>query len=492
VAGFDAKSDGRDSALADAASLSYRYDKREDVLWFRVGLYNVPNKDAFGISVALDTASDDAVKANWWGQNKTFRFDRLVTAWVTRGPNGFQGIIGISDAKGATAKEFSNLRRDNVQIRVESDSIVVGVKRTDVTDKLKFNVIAAVGSNQILSDDVPTTGSVPIDLSAERPTRGLREIDVSRNNLKLPADYKTIDHNQQPSIKKYGHGKQALLLIPGMYSGSTSFTGFIDRNNSQYRMFVVTPPGINGAHARPVPASTSSFGQLTWTRLLEKDILDLIRRERLIKPVIVAERQPGSISAIELALKSPDEIGGVILIGTNLVQFMPSPKDPTRKAPASIQERLQSVDEAWAAQWFKYVTPETWLSNDLRAEFLTPDVAKGEAARNGFEMAPLEVKIRYLCEFWASDLSADLDRLRVPVLVLIPGFDEKFLAEPANASAKTVYIDSWESLRQKSPNLEIVKISNTRLLLLDDQPKEADDAVSAFMEKVSKPGSHKY
>ena len=94
---FDAKGDGRDPSLADAAQLAYRYDKQQDLLWFRVSLYGAPNENAFGVNIVVDTGDDNAARMNWWGGNKTFRFDKLITAWVTRGVKGYEGIIGVGD-----------------------------------------------------------------------------------------------------------------------------------------------------------------------------------------------------------------------------------------------------------------------------------------------------------------------------------------------------------------------------------------------------------
>src|SRR2546423_2889929 len=197
---FDAKGDGRNSSLADAAQLAYRYDKQQDLLWFRVSLYGVPNENAFGVNIAIDSGGDDATKMNWWGGNKAFKFDKLITAWVTRGDNGYQGTIGVGDVAGVNANQLNNLHQNNLQIRVEGDSIVIGVKRTDITEKMKMNVIAAVGSNEQWNDDLPNTGSAAIDLSKTMP--GVREIDVSRNNLELPKDFKTIANRQLPVITK--------------------------------------------------------------------------------------------------------------------------------------------------------------------------------------------------------------------------------------------------------------------------------------------------
>jgi len=483
VLSFDGRADGRDSSLADAALLAYRYDKQQDLLWFRVTLYGAPNGEGFGVNLVLDTGADDAARMNWWGANKAFRFDKLVTAWVTPSDNGFHGTIGVGDPAGAQAKQFNNLRQNNLQIRVEGDSIVIGVKRTDVTDKLQMKLLAAVGSNLHWNDDIPNVGSASIDLSVEKP-KAVREIDVSRNNLKLPAGYQTLPDDRCPQITEQGRGKQTLILVPGMYSGASSFAGFIAQNQAQYKMYLLTPPGLNGTAARAVPAAGSSFSEMTWTRRLERDILELIRKQKLRKPVIVAERQPAAQAAIELAVQHPDQIAGVVLVATNLVQFFPAPKDRTRKTPTTYQERVVTVDESWAGLWFKYVTPETWRSGDLGVRLLSVDPSRAQLAWDELEAAPVEIKIRYLCEFWASDITRSFDKLQVPVMALVPGFDEKFLAEPANGFAKSAFLDSWEILVPKHPRLELVKIPDARMLVLDDQPKLADEAIARFIAQL--------
>jgi pimeloyl-ACP methyl ester carboxylesterase len=483
ILAFDQKDDGREASLADAATLSYRYDKAQDVLWFRLSLYGTPNHQSFGLNIAFDTRGDETAKLNWWGSNKSFRFDKLLTAWVTRGQNGYEGTVGIANVQGVQAKQFNNLVQNNLQISIEGDSIIVGVKRTDVTDRSKMDLIAAVGSKEQWNDDLPNMGQATIDLDAERPKKGLREIDVTRNNLQFSSDYKTLRDNQPPRIVTKGQGKTTLILIPGMYSGETSFESFIARNGAQYKMYLVTPAGLEGTPAPAMP-STSSYSELAWTRRLERDILDLIRQKKLTKPILVAEQQPASIAAMETAIQHPDQIGGVVIAGAALVTSFPSPKDPTRKTPATPEERASLVNEGWAAQWFKYVTPETWNSNDLAAPLLSDTTSIGEKAWRENELTPLAVKIRYLLEYWASDVTQHLDRLHVPVVVLIPGFDEKFLADPANSFAKTSIVGSWENPVFKT-KFELVKIANARMLVFDDQPSQADEAIARFVKQIS-------
>jgi pimeloyl-ACP methyl ester carboxylesterase len=482
----DPAGDGNDPSLPDAAQLSYQYDKQQDLLWFRVSLFNSPNLEKFGVNLVVDTGGDDATKMNWWGANKAFKFDRLVTAWVQRGTNGYQGTIGVADTTGIKEKHFTNLSHDNLQIRIDGRSFLLGIKRKGITDKMKFNLIAAVGSNERWNDDVPGTGSTTLDLAAAKCVRGLREIDVSRNNFELPPGYQTLPADAAPVVVRKGKGSQPLILIPGMYSGLKSFDGFMARNEPRYKFYLLTPPGLNGTPARAMPDADTSFTELTWTRHLERDILDLIKREKLIKPVIIAGQMPASVAAMELAEEHSEQIGGVILVGVNPVQFVFSPKDPTRKTPASPEERARMIDEALGGYWFKFVTPETWLSNDFPPESLSAVTATGQQASDELEAAPLPIKIRYLCEFSASDVTRKFDKLNVPLLALIPGFDDKYLADPANSGMKTAYIDRWENLNPKPLKLQLAKVPNARILVLDDQPKEADDAVNKFVEQIVK------
>ena len=116
---------------------------------------------------------------------------------------------------------------------------------------------------------------------------------------------------------------------------ATSADGFIARNSKRYEFYVITPPGLNGTPARPLPPETTSYGELTWTRRLERDILDLINRGKLSKPVIVTHGFPGSLAAHELAAQHADTFGGVIDIAAIPLQLFPSPKDPSGRTPSS-------------------------------------------------------------------------------------------------------------------------------------------------------------
>jgi hypothetical protein len=166
---------------------------------------------------------------------------------------------------------------------------------------------------------------------------------------------------------------------------------------------------------------------------------------------------------------------------------MPTFSNPGRTATPA--ERIRLVDKAWAEQWFKYVTPATWESNNYPAAMLANDPVLAEAARRQLEAVPLPVKIRYLIEFMAADHTALLEGLRVPMLALRPAFNAALLAEPANAWFKGSFQDAWDPF-SKHPMIEVATIPDARALLLDDQPADADRAIASFVDLRARRRTH--
>ena len=267
-----------------------------------------------------------------------------------------------------------------------------------------------------------------------------------------------------------------------MYSGDAVFGQFMARNVSRYRFHILTPPGLGGTPPRRLPPETTSVGEFTWTRRLARDIRELIDRNRLDKPIVVVHGFPGSLAAEELASTHPHLLGGVVEVASMPVQAMASFRNAGRELTPA--ERIDIVDVSWVQQWFKYVTPETWESNNYPAAMLANDAERAERARRQLEGAPLPVKIRYLVEYMASDHREMLATMTVPMLLLLPGFSEAVLADSAHSWFKARFEDGWTRL-PGNPQRQVVTIGDARALLLDDQPEQADRAIVTFADRVS-------
>jgi len=162
----DAPGDGRFRTLPEARSLSYAIDG--DLVWFRIGLTRALPEDFFGVNLAIDGDGDASNGTPWWGFNQEFRFDRLVTVYLTRVGRHYQGVVGITDAEGASRFELTNLGFGNVSVSVSRDasdpSVLVGIPRRELDSDGRFHAIATVGSAFIPNDDVPDRGYAEVSL----------------------------------------------------------------------------------------------------------------------------------------------------------------------------------------------------------------------------------------------------------------------------------------------------------------------------------------
>ncbi len=157
--------DGRFPSLPDAKNLSYAV--KGGRLWIRIDLMEKPPSDWLGVNVAIDGDGDPQDGLTWWGFNKEFHFDRLLTAYLTRSGSEYQGVVGITDAKGAEAFDLTRLGSEALSVAIDrqSSSLLLSVALRNVDSDGRFHLIATVGSPFIPNDDIPDKGFATVNLS---------------------------------------------------------------------------------------------------------------------------------------------------------------------------------------------------------------------------------------------------------------------------------------------------------------------------------------
>ncbi len=146
----DAAGDGKDSNLPDVIAV----DRAEngDRWWYRV-TFREPVPRSFGVNIIVNN-SDPASGMRWWGVGSTFRFDRLVTVWISRDGDRYFGRVGVSDDDGVRGARLTKITSDiQVAMANEDRSVLIGVPRDALALTEASTIIAAGGSHLVWNDD---------------------------------------------------------------------------------------------------------------------------------------------------------------------------------------------------------------------------------------------------------------------------------------------------------------------------------------------------
>ncbi|HZN04699.1 MAG TPA: hypothetical protein VFD06_14035 [Candidatus Polarisedimenticolia bacterium] len=155
----DPEGDGK-PGLPDARALFVAPDPRRPLTWLRVDLQGPIPPSWMGVNLVLDTDGDPADGTPWWGNDKSFRFDRLVTAWVFSVDRHFEGSVGIATAEQAAAGLVTNDEEVHLALDRSARRVYLGVPSATLAAGTR--TVAAVGSAFIFSDDLPASGGVEV------------------------------------------------------------------------------------------------------------------------------------------------------------------------------------------------------------------------------------------------------------------------------------------------------------------------------------------
>jgi len=319
---------------------------------------------------------------------------------------------------------------------------------------------------------------------------GVFEQDSTLDNLHHAPAYVTAPLGALGGVVRRGTGDVDVLIIPGWGFGADAFERFMRDNASRYRMVAVTLPGFAGTPAPPMPPAGTSYGDATWTRAAEDAIVKLIVAEGLRRPIVLGHFIVGTQLALRLALDHPELVGGVVIVGGEPMRFVPSRRDSTKSTPMPLDERVAGVDNFMAPRWYKTVTQRTWLANNYAAPQYARDSARADELWRQSSNVPLPVMIRYLCEYYAMDLSADFARLAVETRVLVPSFTPEVFADKKQSYVKALFLDSWDTVRKNmSARMTIRSVADSRIFITDDQPvivREAIDELALLARRSAR------
>lgn len=321
---------------------------------------------------------------------------------------------------------------------------------------------------------------VLLSVSAARsqPVERIMVQDSTLDNFSHAEGYVTCEPGTLAGVEKVGKGATTLVLIPGLGFGGDIFREFMAAHAEQYTMYAVTLPGFGGTQAPPMPPAGTSFGELSWTRGAYDALAKRIQADSLKDLIVVGHWLGGTQLALWLTLEHPDLVKGVVIVAGS-TRFVPT--DTTRMpSHPPLDKRIKGVDAFLAPRWFKTVTRETWDDNNFLPGDYAMDPVRGLRLWREAASPTLPVWVRYLCEFYAQDVSLKLDSLKVPTLVLLPGLEDLDV-EPGQNYMEAFCLSGWDGAALTNPRIRMEAIPQSRVCMWFDQPQQFDDALKSFL-----------
>jgi N-formylmaleamate deformylase len=267
-------------------------------------------------------------------------------------------------------------------------------------------------------------------------------------------------------VETRGTGPVQMILIPGLVTDWRIFEGFMTRNGDRYTMHAVTLPGFAGSDPPPDPGTPFSGG--AWLENAERAVLKLMEDRSIEKPVIVGQSMGGHI-ALRLATGHPEKFRSAVVL--NSMAAYPllgptetiEPKDRRLAADQALPKQIEGFSqEEWAklqGEWFH----EAMRDKTRAAEFA--------AANAG---TPKAVSSRYMFEYFGADITEDLPKATLPVLVIAGIPDEK--------SDTPLIHEMWKAFYRPIASATVVFFQDTREFITEDAPAELDRAVEQFVK----------
>lgn len=304
--------------------------------------------------------------------------------------------------------------------------------------------------------------------------------DSTINNLIHNENYKPSELNSIPKYVKVGKGKQNLILIPGIGFDASVFSDFMNANKHKYTMYAITIAGFGNTTAPAMPPEGTSYSEQTWSKSTINGILKLIDKEKISKPTIVGHFTLGTQIALRLAIDNPDKISKVVILGGQ-AKFIAIMKGEVKDMP--LDYLIVGTDKYTAPRWYKTISKKDFDEGNYLPEIYSLDSIKGKELCSEVAEVPLPVMVRYLCEYQASDLKAELSKIKCPTLIIRPKFNKSILDDTFNNYVSPQFIESWNNVSESNALIQVKDLENSSTFVWKDQSKLTYEIIDAFLGK---------
>ncbi len=317
-------------------------------------------------------------------------------------------------------------------------------------------------------------------LSALLTVNGYAQI----NNLVHPEGYQSAEYGSLGKVEKFGKGPKHMIMISGWGFDGRVFENLkVDSIKENYTLHIVTLPGFGGTPAYPMPDQNEVYQDLFWTMGIIQGIKALIEKEGMEKPLLLSYFTYSNILALRLAMDDPDLLDRVIII-SGMAKF--TAMNPSYE-PSSLAERIYYTEQVIAQTWWKNIDRKGWDNGNFSPATFSKDSIKADKYWKQMSDVPIPIMVRYLLEYYCTDLSLEYQKLQVPTLVVMPSFTREILVRPENTFLTHIFHQSWWGANPSNDNFHLMTITDSHAFVFDDQPEKLMDVIDKFAQQKLSP-----
>jgi pimeloyl-ACP methyl ester carboxylesterase len=265
-------------------------------------------------------------------------------------------------------------------------------------------------------------------------------------------------------VARFGHG-DAVVLLPGLTTGPWEFADLIRRLAPRYTVYAVSLPGFDGRPGAAPPLFERFTGDF-WSMLVA---------QKIVRPVLIGHSIGGTLSIL-LGEQHPDRLRGIVSIdGLPLLPGLEG---------ATPEQRAAAAQQGSAA--IAALTHQQLLDYDksyMNSSGGVLDAGVAAAAAELMANSDPPTTAQWLREDLTTDLRADLAKITIPLLEIVP-FNAPDLAGQPLSYTEEQKVGYYRTLLSGAPKLQIVSVSPARHFAMLDQPEKVFALVDAFLTQA--------
>lgn len=288
----------------------------------------------------------------------------------------------------------------------------------------------------------------------------MRPARAAEASLVQPATQRL--HVGSLAVQVFGSGKQRLVLIAGLGSGTWTWRTTIARFAPTYRIYALTLPGFDG---QPASAKRPLIGAFT------RNFWRFLAQQKVEKPIVIGHSLGGTL-AILLAEQHPKRLRAIIA-----VDGLPVFPGTERVTPVQRKARAAAM-----TGMMSHETKAQFDAGNLRfmqhIGVIDPTLAAMLATKSD-RSDPASVA-EWASEDLGLDLRPQLGAIGIPILEIEP-YNPPDAATPPLQYTQAQGIAYYRSFFTGAPQITVESIAPARHFVMFDQPQQFFATLERFL-----------